>query len=570
MDMCILHLSEGKADEGYLVGYASNSKAYRAYNLTNKRVEETMNLRFLEDKPNVQGIGHEWYFDLDYLTDSLGYTRFKTDTTAGTQETNINAGTQDLDSDSEVDEHIMQKSLQLQRHEYEAKDAAAKICYEPAALGEPALPLYLVFCYDFNLYKLMRLHFLLDKSQLHLSHLPLNYDDFRATLSNLAPAGEKPPSIAKALEDPIGLDGYARKMQQFHQPASNGNLVLLYGEIEEEVYVTQPKALKSPTSQRIIQSGLKLCMDFIKPSRPGYQGYTSLPYTVDDIILGQPIKPGVKTLSGASRPEHKCLADSAFVPDHQVTPLTSHLNAIKKNFKKSNLQVDFNFWAVTLISWQCKKHTIEATLTLTEACMVAAASSCAQVDMLFCGITIFSMIAVSIMLLVYNFLLDRLVTCCRTIVLLVVSFRGRRWFFCGRTMNSAGSYSFLKPGMLLKGVCSAVYMISGAVAMTLSAVCNIFMLLEFDYAAMTSIHCCCTGLCWAQLQLDDANGIFDMQIDDILEGMGVIGYPTGPVNLGPHPPRPDNYISLKEIDNLVSMEDDTNLGEFHEDSPAGS
>ncbi|GJT42372.1 putative ribonuclease H-like domain-containing protein [Tanacetum coccineum] len=51
---------EGKADEGYLVGYAPNSKAYRVYNLTNKRVEETMNLRFLEDKPNVQGIGHEW------------------------------------------------------------------------------------------------------------------------------------------------------------------------------------------------------------------------------------------------------------------------------------------------------------------------------------------------------------------------------------------------------------------------------------------------------------------------------------------------------------------------------
>ncbi|GJR80720.1 hypothetical protein Tco_0151505 [Tanacetum coccineum] len=30
----------------------------------------------------------------------------------------------------------------------------------------------------------------------------------------------------------------------------------------------------------------------------------------------------------------------------------------------------------------------------------------------------------------------------------------------------------------------------------------------------------------AQLQLDDANGIFDMQIDDILAGMGAIGYPT--------------------------------------------
>ncbi|GJZ05971.1 putative ribonuclease H-like domain-containing protein [Tanacetum coccineum] len=97
----------GKADDGYLVGYASNSKAYRVYNLPNKRVEETLNLRFLEDKPNVQGIGHEWYFDLDYLTDSLGYTRFKTDTPAGTYGTNINAGTQDHDSDSEVDEQVI-------------------------------------------------------------------------------------------------------------------------------------------------------------------------------------------------------------------------------------------------------------------------------------------------------------------------------------------------------------------------------------------------------------------------------------------------------------------------------
>ncbi|GJX35978.1 putative ribonuclease H-like domain-containing protein [Tanacetum coccineum] len=129
---------EGKADEGYLVGYAPNSKAYRVYNLTNKRVEETMNLRFLEDKPNVQGIGHEWYFDLDYLTDSLG--------------------TQDTDSDSEVDEQVIvvpsfpsnsfagpsssngpsvmernadyaEELAKLQRQEYEAKDAAARYGY---------------------------------------------------------------------------------------------------------------------------------------------------------------------------------------------------------------------------------------------------------------------------------------------------------------------------------------------------------------------------------------------------------------------------------------------------------
>ncbi|GJS43683.1 putative ribonuclease H-like domain-containing protein [Tanacetum coccineum] len=149
---------EGKADEGYLVGYAPNSKAYRVYNLSTKRVEETLNLRFLEDKPNNQGIGHEWYFDLDYLTDSLGYTRFKTNKPAGTQETNINAGTQDTDSDSEVDEQVIvvpsfpsnsfagpsssngpsvmernadyaEELAKLQRQEYEAKDAAARYGY---------------------------------------------------------------------------------------------------------------------------------------------------------------------------------------------------------------------------------------------------------------------------------------------------------------------------------------------------------------------------------------------------------------------------------------------------------
>ncbi|GJU00356.1 putative ribonuclease H-like domain-containing protein [Tanacetum coccineum] len=59
---------EGKADEGYLVGYAPNSKAYRVYNLSTKRVDETLNLRFLEDKPNNQGIGHEWLDGFNGLT----------------------------------------------------------------------------------------------------------------------------------------------------------------------------------------------------------------------------------------------------------------------------------------------------------------------------------------------------------------------------------------------------------------------------------------------------------------------------------------------------------------------
>nr|GEX00103.1 retrovirus-related Pol polyprotein from transposon TNT 1-94 [Tanacetum cinerariifolium] len=51
---------KGKSNDSFLVGYAAHSKAYRVYNLSSKKVEETLNLRYLEDKPNVQGLGQEW------------------------------------------------------------------------------------------------------------------------------------------------------------------------------------------------------------------------------------------------------------------------------------------------------------------------------------------------------------------------------------------------------------------------------------------------------------------------------------------------------------------------------
>nr|GEV65420.1 putative ribonuclease H-like domain-containing protein [Tanacetum cinerariifolium] len=98
---------DGKANDGFLVGYAAYSKAYRVYNLSSKKVKETLNLRYLEDKPNVQGLGQEWYFDLDYLTDSLDYTRFQTNPPAYTYDTNIITGTQDDDSESECDEQTI-------------------------------------------------------------------------------------------------------------------------------------------------------------------------------------------------------------------------------------------------------------------------------------------------------------------------------------------------------------------------------------------------------------------------------------------------------------------------------
>nr|GEU46218.1 hypothetical protein [Tanacetum cinerariifolium] len=64
---------DGKADKGFLVGYSTNSKAFRVYNSRTKKVEENLHVNFLENKPNIAGSGPEWLFDVDSLTNSMNY-----------------------------------------------------------------------------------------------------------------------------------------------------------------------------------------------------------------------------------------------------------------------------------------------------------------------------------------------------------------------------------------------------------------------------------------------------------------------------------------------------------------
>ncbi|GJR61294.1 putative ribonuclease H-like domain-containing protein [Tanacetum coccineum] len=100
---------DGKSDEGFLVGYSLQSKAFRVYNLETKRVEENLHITFLENKPNVAGKGPTWLFDLDYLTDSMNYQPVRSENQAnkhaGPQEANHNAGTKDNNDagDSEIE-----------------------------------------------------------------------------------------------------------------------------------------------------------------------------------------------------------------------------------------------------------------------------------------------------------------------------------------------------------------------------------------------------------------------------------------------------------------------------------
>ncbi|GJZ41383.1 putative ribonuclease H-like domain-containing protein [Tanacetum coccineum] len=86
--LSVLGKFDEKCDEGFLVGYSLNSKAFRVYNLVTKKVELNLHVKFLEEKSNVKGVGYRWMFDIDYLTDSMNYILVSLD-----NQTNPHAGT---------------------------------------------------------------------------------------------------------------------------------------------------------------------------------------------------------------------------------------------------------------------------------------------------------------------------------------------------------------------------------------------------------------------------------------------------------------------------------------------
>ncbi|GJU30543.1 ribonuclease H-like domain-containing protein [Tanacetum coccineum] len=64
---------DGKANEGFFVGYSLNSKAFRVFNTRTRIVEENMHVKFNENTPNIAGSGPNWLFDIDALTKIMNY-----------------------------------------------------------------------------------------------------------------------------------------------------------------------------------------------------------------------------------------------------------------------------------------------------------------------------------------------------------------------------------------------------------------------------------------------------------------------------------------------------------------
>nr|GFB66564.1 retrovirus-related Pol polyprotein from transposon TNT 1-94 [Tanacetum cinerariifolium] len=95
---------DGKADEGFLVGYYVSSKAFRIFNSRTKIVQETLHINFLENQPNVVGSGPTWLFDIDTLSQSMNYQPVVT-----WNEPNSSAGIQEILDAGKAGEGNVQK-----------------------------------------------------------------------------------------------------------------------------------------------------------------------------------------------------------------------------------------------------------------------------------------------------------------------------------------------------------------------------------------------------------------------------------------------------------------------------
>ncbi|KAJ9552063.1 hypothetical protein OSB04_016108 [Centaurea solstitialis] len=76
---------ESKLDDGFFVGYSSQSKALRVFNSSTRIIEESDNVKCNENTPNIPGSGPNWLFDIDSLTNSLNMS-YSVNANSGTEQ----------------------------------------------------------------------------------------------------------------------------------------------------------------------------------------------------------------------------------------------------------------------------------------------------------------------------------------------------------------------------------------------------------------------------------------------------------------------------------------------------
>ncbi|GJW12334.1 putative ribonuclease H-like domain-containing protein [Tanacetum coccineum] len=426
---------DGKADEGFFVGYSTNSKAFRVFNSRTRIVKENLRVQFCENTSNITGSGPNWLFDIDALPNSMNYKPV-----VARNQSNGNADPSLSSSPKDSPDAGFKPSGEEEKKDAEdpgneggnlseegerinqGKDASINATnnintvsptVNAANIEDNAIDENIVYrCADDpNIPDLEEIGRFSDAEDdgaeadmTNLdTHIPqrTNHNGILKMLGLLLFFKEEPKKVIQALKEPSQIEAMNKKDERgiviknkerieairlFLAYASYKGFVVykmdvksafLYGKIEEEVYVCQPPGFKIQTSPTNDVKTARTPMETHKPLLKDADGED-----VDEHLYRSMI--GSFTYLTSSRPDIMFAVCQPklglWYPKDSPFDLVAYTNSdyAGASLDRKSTTGGCQFLGCRLILWQCKKQTVVSNST-TKAEYIVVSNCCGQV-----------------------------------------------------------------------------------------------------------------------------------------------------------------------------------------------